>query len=272
MQLHGKIAFITGGGGGIGGGMAQAFAERGMKLILADVDKSYAAAMAAPFGDNAIAVELDVTSLQSWAEARAAALNRFGTIDVLCNNAGISTPRSPLDEMAPDLFARVMAVNVTGVYNGIVTCVPDMRARRSGHIVNTSSINGLIAHGTLAAYSASKFAVDGLSDALRDELAPFGIGVSVLYPGLTRSRMSLSSTSGANTNEIPREVLEANMMDPVWVGRAVAMAIEANSPHIISHPGYLPALEQRFARITAAFGEPAQPGYGGGLSATKANS
>lgn len=270
MQLHGKIAFITGGGGGIGGGMAQAFFERGMKLILADVDKSYAEAMAQPFGENAIAIQLDVTSLQSWASARDAACSRFGAIDVLCNNAGISTPRSPLDEMSPDLFARVMAVNVTGVYNGIATFVPRMREQRSGHIVNTSSINGLVAHGTLAAYSASKFAVDGLSDALRCELASFGIGVSVLYPGLTRSRMSLSTTSGADTNEISREVLEANMMDPVWIGRAVAKAIEENVPHIISHPGYLPAVEQRFKRITAAFGEPAQPGYRTAGSATKA--
>jgi len=87
--------------------------------------------------------------------------------------------------MPPDLFARVMAVNVTGVYNGVVTFAAAMRTRRSGHIVNTSSINGLIAYGSLAAYSASTFAVDGLSEALRDELAPFGIGVSVLYPGLT---------------------------------------------------------------------------------------
>jgi NAD(P)-dependent dehydrogenase (short-subunit alcohol dehydrogenase family) len=272
MQLQGKIAFITGGGGGIGGGIAQAFAERGMKLVLADVDKHYAETVAAPFGEQAIAVELDVTSLQSWARARDAAHDRFGAVDVLCNNAGVSTPRSALDEMPPELFARVMAVNLTGVYNGIVTCVPEMRARRSGHIVNTSSINGLVAHASLAAYSASKFAVDGLSEALRDELAPFGIGVSVLYPGLTRSRMSLSATSGANTHEIPREVLEANMMEPVWIGRAVARAIEENSPHIISHPGYRPALEARFARIAAAFGEPAQPGYRTGASATRATS
>jgi short-subunit dehydrogenase len=160
---------------------------------------------------------------------------------------------------------------VTGVYNGVVTFAAEMRARRSGHIVNTSSINGLVAYQTLAAYSASKFAVDGLSDALRDELAPFGIGVSVLYPGLTRSRMSLSNKSGADTNEISREALEANMMDPLWVGRAVAKAVEENSPRIISHPGYLPALQERFTRITAAFGEPAQPGYRTGFSATKAN-
>ena len=270
MQLEGKIAFITGGGGGIGRGMAQAFAEQGMKLVLADIDKQYAETIAAPFGDNAMAVELDVTSPQSWIQARDAVHNRFGFIDVLCNNAGVSQPRLALEEMSADLFARIMAVNVTGVYNGIVAVVPEMRERGSGHIVNTSSINGLIAYQTLAAYSASKFAVDGLSDALRDELAPFGVGVSVLYPGLTRSRMSLSGASGADSNEISREVLEANMMDPIWIGRAVVRAIDTNSPHIITHPGHLPALEQRFARITEAFGEPAQPGYHVGLSATKA--
>lgn len=268
MKLQGQIAFITGGGGGIGGGMAQAFVEHGMKLVLADVDRDLAEAQAAAFGGNAIAVELDVTSLESWAQAREIARDRFGRIDILCNNAGVSTPRQPLDEMPPELFARVMAVNVNGVYNGVATFAADMRAQRSGHIVNTSSINGLIAHGTLAAYSASKFAVAGLSEALRDELAPFNVGVSTLFPGLTRSRMSLSPKSGANTHEIPREVLEANMMDPVWIGRAVANAIEENSPYIISHPGYLAALKERFDRIVGAFGEPAQPGYRTGASAT----
>lgn len=271
MQLQGKIAFITGGGGGIGGGIAQAFAERGMKLILADIDKHHAETIAAPFGNNAIAVELDVTSPLSWGKAREIAHRQFGAVDILCNNAGISTPRALLDEMPVELFARVMAINVTGVYNGIATFVPEMRERGSGHIVNTSSMNGLLAHQTLAAYSASKFAVAGLSAALRDELAPFGIGVSTLYPGLTRSRMSLSIKSGADTSDIPREVLEANMMDPLWVGRAVAKAVEENRQHIISHPGYLPAVQERFAQITAAFGEPAQPGYRTGLSATKAN-
>jgi NAD(P)-dependent dehydrogenase (short-subunit alcohol dehydrogenase family) len=272
MQTRGKTAFITGGGGGIGGGMAQAFAENDMQFVLADVDRDFGEAQAATFGDRAIAVQLDVTSLESWTKARDIACKRFGTVDILCNNAGISAPRLPLEELPPEVFARVMAVNVTGVYHGLVTFVPEMRARRSGHIVNTSSMNGLLGYGTAAAYSASKFAVDGLSEALRDELAPVGIGVSVLYPGLTRSRMSLSRESGADSNEIPRAALEANMMDPVWIGRAVVRAIEENSPHIISHPGYLQVLQQRFARIVSAFGEPAQPGYRTGSSATKAKS
>lgn len=266
MKLEGKVAFITGGGGGIGGGMAQAFAEKGMKLVLADIDLLHAQAQARAFGDTAIAVQLEVTSLESWSAAREAARTRFGSVDVLCNNAGISMARMPLDEMSPDTFARVMAINVTGVYNGVVTFARDMRDRGSGHIVNTSSMNGLIAHATFGAYSASKFAVTGLSDALRDELAPFGVGVSVLFPGLTRSRMSLADVDAGH---IPREVLDARMMEPIWLGRAVARAIEDNNPYIISHPGYRPVVEERFRRVLAAFGEPAQPGYRGGTSATQ---
>jgi NAD(P)-dependent dehydrogenase (short-subunit alcohol dehydrogenase family) len=270
MELAGKIAFISGGGGGIGLGMAEAFIEQGMSVVLADIDIAYTTEQAEKFGPRALAVALDVTSLESWAAARAAALARFGAVDVLCNNAGISTARMALDELPPEDFARVMAINVSGVYNGIVTFSAAMRARKSGHIVNTSSVNGLNPFGTFAAYSASKFAVLGLSDALRQELAPHGVGVSTLFPGLTRSRMSLDPKVGADTGQIPREVLEANMMQPIWLGRAVVKAIEANEAYIITHPAYKPTLEARFQAILDAFGEPAQPGYQTGATATMA--
>ena len=260
MNLEGKTALITGGGGGIGGGLAQAFAEKGMRLVLADIDMAHAREQAAQFGDDAIAVALDVTSLESWAAAKAVARERFGQVDVLCNNAGVSQPRAPLDQVPPDVFARVMAINVTGVYNGLVTFAGDMRERRSGHIVNTSSMNGLIPFGTFAAYSGSKFAVTAMSEALRDELAPFGVGVSILFPGLTRSRMSLGD---ADAGFIPREVIEAGMMEPVWLGRAVVRAIEENNLYIVSHPEHRAHVEQRLRNVLAAFGEPAQPGYRG---------
>lgn len=270
MNLAGKIAFISGGGGGIGIGMAEAFIEKGMFVVLADIDIGYTSAQAEKFGPRALALALDVTSLESWAAARDAAQAHFGQIDVLCNNAGISTARMPLDECPPAEFARVMAINVTGVYNGIVTFAGALRARGQGHIVNTSSVNGLNPFGTFGAYSASKFAVLGMSDALRQEMTPHGVGVSTLFPGLTRSRMSLDPNVGADKGQIPREVLEANMMQPVWLGRAVAKAIEGNQPYIITHPGYKAVMEARFQAILDAFGEPAQPGYQTGASATMA--
>lgn len=259
-SLSEKVAFISGGGGGIGRGIAQAFAEKGMKLVLADIALDHAREQAREFGSNAIAVSLDVTSLDSWAAAKLAACQHFGQIDVLCNNAGISQPRQPLDRIPPETFARVMAINITGVYNGIVTFADDMRQRRSGHIVNTSSMNGLIAFATFAAYSASKFAVTALSEALHDELAPFGVGVSILFPGLTRSRMSLADVE---SGDIPAEVAQQGMMEPIWLGRAVARAVEENQLYVISHPGYRPFLEDRYSKILDAHGEPAQPNYRG---------
>lgn len=266
--LAGKTAFITGGGGGIGEGIAAAFAEQGMRVVLADCNLGFAREAAARLGAAALPVELDVTVPASWNAARAEAEAWCGPIDVLVNNAGISTPRMALEEVPAELFARVMAINLAGVHNGIVAFGAALKARGSGHIVNVSSMNGLIPFGTFAAYSASKFAVLGLSDALREEMAPFGIGVSTLFPGLTRSRMATDLNDGPARSDQELEALLPRMMDPLWSGRAVARAILAGEPYIVTHPGYRPALEARHAALLAAFGEPAQPDYEIGLSAT----
>ena len=180
---------------------------------------------------------------------------------MLVNNAGISTARMLLDEIDPETFAKVLAVNVTGVFHGVKTFVPAMRERGRGHVVNVSSMNGLLAHQTYATYSTSKFAVKGMSDALRDELAPFGVGVSVLFPGLTRSRMSLDPEKGAAADIPDPAVLEANMMEPIWLGRSVAKAIEEDQLYIVSHPQFRDVLAERQQAVLEAFGEPSQPGF-----------
>jgi NAD(P)-dependent dehydrogenase (short-subunit alcohol dehydrogenase family) len=257
MDVAGKSVLITGGGSGIGGGMAEAFVEAGSRVLVADIAMDYAQAKAAELGKAATAVELDVTSLESWAAAKVIT----GPVDILCNNAGISTNFEPLEQLAPKDFDRVMAINVGGVYKGILTFLPAMKARGSGHIVNTSSTNGLLPHGTFAAYSASKFAVLGMSDSLRQEVDPFGVGVSVLFPGLTRSRMSDNVKDAMGLDDATWASFSANMMEPIWLGRAVVRAVEGNLPYIISHPDHGPTLEQRHAAIMAAHGEPAQPGY-----------
>ncbi|MEW9856552.1 SDR family oxidoreductase [Novosphingobium sp. M1R2S20] len=263
MDLAGKIAFITGGGGGIGAGIGAALVEKGMRVVLSDIDLDRARKEAEALGQAARAIAIDVTDEQSWAKAKAEVEAELGPVDVLCNNAGIATAPLLLDETPPSLFARIMAINVTGVFNGIRAFAPDMKARGQGHIVNTSSLNGLLAHGTFGAYSASKFAVTGMTDALRQELAPFGVGVSTLYPGLTRSYMSMSEDSAALMADVPEEVRQAQMMDPLWLGRAVARAIENNSEHIITHPSARPEVERRQQVLLSAFGEPAQPEYAG---------
>jgi len=261
MDLKGKVAIVTGGGGGIGAGIAEAFLEKGMNVILTDLNREYVDEQARRLGGGTLALQHDVTSLESWVQVKRAAQEAFGHVDVLCNNAGISTKRMLLDEIEPETFAAVMAVNVGGVYNGIKTFVPDMRKCKSGHVVNVSSMNGLLAHRTYATYSASKFAVTGLSEALRGELEPYGVGVSVLFPGLTRSRMALDPEKGAAPDIPDPEILESNMMEPVWLGRSVAGAIEANDLYIISHPGHKEHLAARHAAVMRAFGDPSQPDY-----------
>lgn len=262
MEVSGKVVLVTGGGGGIGAGIAEAFVEKGAKVAVTDINPDYAMAEAERIGHGTISLRHDVTSPESWAEVKRAVEAQFGPVDVLCNNAGISLPFKPLEDVTSEEFARVMAINVTGVFNGCKAFMPELKARGSGHIVNTSSVNGQIPFETFAAYSASKFAVAALSEAIRAELAPFDVGVSILYPGFTRSRMSEGQVPGLSPDAT--KALAARMMEPVWLGRAVVRAVENNELHIITHPDHRPSLEARIDALYAAFGEPAQPGYSGG--------
>ncbi len=255
MKVADKTVLVTGGGGGIGGGLAEAFAEAGARVFVADIDTGLAEETAARIGATAIA--LDVTSLDSWAAAKAVT----GNLDILCNNAGIATKFEPLEQLSPEGFDRVMAVNVRGVFNGVLTYLPAMKARGSGHIVNTSSTNGLLPHGTFAAYCASKFAVLGLSDSLRQEVEDCGVGVTVLFPGLTRSRMSMAMKDELGMDDASWDAFSANMMEPIWLGRAVVRAVEANDAYVMSHPDHAPLVERRHQAIIAAHRDPAQPGY-----------
>jgi NAD(P)-dependent dehydrogenase (short-subunit alcohol dehydrogenase family) len=261
MNVTDKVILVTGGGGGIGAGIAEAFAEKGAKVAITDINADYAKAEAARIGKGVVALQHDVTSPESWAEVKAGVEAQFGPVDVLCNNAGISLPFKPMEEITLEQFDRVMAINVRGVFLGCQLFMGEMKARGSGHIVNTSSVNGQLPHGTFASYTASKFAVAGMSEALRQELAPFGVGVSILYPGLTRSRMS-----DAQMDDLPQEIKDAiagKMMEPIWLGRAVVRAVEENRLHIITHPDHLPMLKARMEALYADFGEPAQPDFVG---------
>jgi NAD(P)-dependent dehydrogenase (short-subunit alcohol dehydrogenase family) len=259
VDIAGKVVLVTGGGGGIGAGIAEAFAEKGAKVAVSDINLDYAQAEADRIGQGVIALRQDVTSWESWSEVKAAVESRLGAVDVVCNNAGISLPFKPMEEISLEAFDRVMAINVRGVFLGCKAFMPGFKARGSGHIVNTSSVNGQLPHQTFAVYSASKFAVAALSEAIRDELAPFGVGVSILYPGLTRSRMSEGQVP--DLPEEARKALSDRMMEPVWLGRAVVRAVERNELHIVTHPDHLGVLKARIDALYAAFGEPAQPGY-----------
>jgi NAD(P)-dependent dehydrogenase (short-subunit alcohol dehydrogenase family) len=278
-DLTGKTALITGGASGIGLGMARAFMAAGLRVAIADINEATLEAAKAALPGLAAAVKLDVTISAQWETALNAVEASLGPIEILCNNAGVGQGRfadgrdTNVSDMPEALWRMVMEINATGTFLGTKAMATRMLARKQwGHIVNTASTGGLMAPGGIAAYCASKFAVVGLSEAARAELAPAGIGVSVLCPGGVRSNLFASSVAvRAATPEvfeglatIGTEALrfeQSQRMDPVYVGQAVLRAIAGNALYIIPHPEYRGHIEERHAALVAAFGECAQPGY-----------
>ena len=277
-DLAGRTALITGGASGIGLGMARAFLAAGLRVVIADIDEAALAAARTALPGLGAALPLNVTRSAAWDQALDAAEAALGPIDILCNNAGVGQGRfadgrdTRVADMPEALWRMVLEINATGTFLGARAILPRMLARGSGHIVNTASTGGLMAPAGIAAYCASKFAVVGLSESLRAELAPAGIGVSVLCPGGVRSNLFASSAAIRATipgaaDGMASEATEAlrteqaQRMDPVSVGQAVLRAIAANALYIIPHPEYLGHVEERHAALAAAFGASAQPGY-----------
>ena len=188
-EVTGKVAFITGGGSGVGFGMARAFAGAGMRVAIADARADHLEEATAELGGDVLAIELDVTDRDGFARAADETERALGPVDVLCNNAGINLFNDIADATYQD-WDWVLGVNLGGVVNGLVTFVPRMKARgEGGHIVNTASMGAFIAGPGAGIYTTAKFAVHGLSDALRYSLRPHGIGVSMVCPGLVKSKI-----------------------------------------------------------------------------------
>jgi NAD(P)-dependent dehydrogenase (short-subunit alcohol dehydrogenase family) len=273
-DLAGKVALVTGAGSGIGLGMARAFARAGATVIAADLDPEAARACAdepALQATGSGALALDVSDREAWSEAVRRLRATHGRVHVICNNAGISYSRFPLSELAPQAWDRLMNVNVTGVFNGVHAFVNGLCEPAEGaHIVNTASILGWLSVPDLGAYVTSKFAVVGMSEVLRHELAPRGIGVSVLCPGFVSTRIAVNSMKYTDASadrqafaaerEAAARMFES-AMDPACVGERVVEAVRRDAFFVFTHPEYRAVLERRFGAALAAFGESAQPGY-----------
>jgi NAD(P)-dependent dehydrogenase (short-subunit alcohol dehydrogenase family) len=193
MELNGgSVAVVTGAASGIGAALAQAFAAAGCAVVLADVEADALAAVAEGIDGDVLAVVTDVSDPAAVAHLADEAFARFGAVDVLCNNAGVSTFNPLVDQTLND-WRWVLGVNLWGVIHGVHAFLPRLLAQgRPAHIVNTSSLAGL-ASGLpeLGPYNVSKVGVVALSETLRMELAMSGapIGVSVLCPGSTETRI-----------------------------------------------------------------------------------
>jgi NAD(P)-dependent dehydrogenase (short-subunit alcohol dehydrogenase family) len=252
-ELAGKVALITGSAGGIGLGIARACAHDGMKVVLSDIDEAELRQSAAELtrsGASVMTLRLDVTDRADWQNAAERIPSAMGRVQLLVNNAGVSTLGMKFDEISPALWDRVIEINLTGVYNGVRYFLEGMRDAGGGHIVNTSSMGGLIGSPALAPYSAAKFGVVGLSESLRAELAEWGIGVSVLCPGGVRSRLWRTSRPVRGLPDADTPPLDVSgqsarpeAMDPYEVGRRVLDAVVADEFYIITHPEFRAAIE-----------------------------
>ena len=183
-NLEGRVAIITGAGAGIGEGIARVLAAHGARVVLTDISTDHIGEVAESLGGTACAQ--DVTDWNSCQRVVAATLEQHGKIDILVNNAGVSksVPFHELDEAEWD---RVHNVNVKGVFLATRAVVPHMMKRRSGSIVSISSMVGKEAIPLFVHYSASKFAVIGMTQGLAKEMAPYGVRVNAVCPGVVRT-------------------------------------------------------------------------------------
>ena len=207
-RLQGKIALITGAARGMGEWHARGFIAEGAKVILTDVRTDQGAALAAELGPDAIFVTHDVASRADWRRAVSMGEDRFGLIDVLVNNAGVSTPKANTVELEEADYMRVCAINQHGVFLGMQAVIPSMLRVGKGSIVNISSISGFAANYGFpnVAYVASKFAVRGMSKATAIEYGRHNIRVNSVHPGFVRTPMMVEGTDekgGDATSLIP---------------------------------------------------------------------
>ncbi|MBW2497737.1 MAG: glucose 1-dehydrogenase [Deltaproteobacteria bacterium] len=189
IDLEGKVALISGAARGQGACEARLFAELGARVVIGDVLDEEGRAVAEEIGESACFQHLDVTSSADWERAVAATLERFGRLDILVNNAGIAPDGKDLQDTPEELFMRVVAVNQLGVFLGMKSVFEAMRASGGGSIVNISSTAGLRGVNRSTPYSATKWAVRGMTKTAAIEYGPHGIRVNSVHPGVIDTAM-----------------------------------------------------------------------------------
>ncbi len=265
-DLRGKTAFITGGAGGIGLAMAEAFGREGMNVMIADIDANLLEKTVQALRDKQVRAEgvvADVASRDSMRAAALATISKFGKVHVVCNNAGVAAG-GPIGQVPERDWDWILDVNIKGVVYGMEVFAPLMESHgEGGHFVNTASMAGHVGAPMLEPYCATKFAVVGMSEGWANQLAAKNIGVSVLCPGFVRTRIheSRRNRQGAYGGDKDQDALEVTGVaaqaveggiPPEAVAARVVEAVKDNDLYIFTHPEYRPFMEMRFQAMMAA--------------------
>ncbi len=235
----GRVAFVTGGASGLGRAAAERFAREGARVLVADIERGGAEALAATLPD-ATAVEVDTSDAEAVDRAFEVALETYGHIDVLFNNAGIVGPQMPLHETTDQAWREVMAVNSDGAFHVLRRGIKAMLAGRGGAIVNTSSSTGLAGKPNMAPYSFSKAGLVGLTRAAAIEYAERGIRVNAVAPTAVMTELVAGHIARAPDPDAMRRLLESQtpipgMPTPEDVAAVVAFLASDDARWITGH-------------------------------------
>ncbi len=274
-EWAGRVAFISGGVSGLGLGIAQAFSNAGMRLALSYRNEDYRAQAAEWFAANGreepLWVKLDVMDRAGWDAAANAVEAHFGAVHVLCNNAGVSVFGDTAEASHAD-FDWIMGVNFGGVANGIVAFLPRLKAASGRrHVVNIASMAAYLSGPQAGIYTASKFAVRGLTESLRYNLVPHGIGCSLVCPALIRTnawdsafrRPAQFAESGfgqVNKAELEQfgTAFQAGM-DPLEAGTKIVAGMTRGAGLIFTHPEFAEDFKAIYADSLAALPDEVAP-------------
>ncbi|WP_293679659.1 SDR family NAD(P)-dependent oxidoreductase [uncultured Phenylobacterium sp.] len=266
-EFRGKTAFVTGGASGMGFAMAEAFGREGMNVMLADIEEGALQRAVEALRDKQVRCEgvvADVSSRDSMRNAALETLAKFGKVHVVVNNAGVAVS-APMERLTEEEWRWVLDVNLKGVANGVEIFVPLIDAHgEGGHIVSTASLAGLFTGPGVEPYSATKYAVVGMSEGWRAELKAKNIGVSVLCPALVNTNILDSYRNrpdalggarplGDEQRAQIKQMMEQGGMPADVVAMAVLEAVKDDTLYIIPHPEYRAVVEPRLEAIERGF-------------------
>jgi NAD(P)-dependent dehydrogenase (short-subunit alcohol dehydrogenase family) len=260
-ELEGKVAVVTGGASGIGLAIARAFTDEGMKVLLADIEAPAleAAASSFPAGVEVATVVADVSVAEQVEAIRDRALEAFGGVHVICNNAGVGGG-GPMTEIDLDNWGWILGVNLWGVVHGVRTFLPLLTAQGEGHIVNTASVAGLFSAPYMGPYNVSKYGVVALSETLSVELQMTSspIGVSVVCPSWVKTNIATSARNrpGGGLDEEQASALQGVIqhfldtgIDADEVATRVVQAVKEQQFWVLTHDDTPAGVEARARSI-----------------------